>query len=132
DLKGVERAQCPECGEPLELKVGSPRSHFGWLVLAMAPGCFSGVAAALLAFPVYRTIGLPPGKGAPWEVVVADVFGFLSAASVWFMYRKRQRILAWPSRVQGGFAVGVWGAHVLAFVLLVTALWLFPPGPPRS
>ncbi len=125
DLRGSQTARCPECGEPLVLKIGSPRVRFGWLVLAMAPGCFSGVAALFVMVPVFVTFWfrLPPGKGAPWPVMVADAFGFLSAASVGLMYLHRHRIMSWTARRQGAFAGTVWGTHVLAFALLVLALW---------
>jgi hypothetical protein len=108
------------------LKIGSPRARFGWLVLAMAPGCFSGVAALFVMIPLYMTIGrrLPAGQGAPWPVMVADAFGFLSAASVGLMYRHRHRIMAWTARRQGAFAGAVWGTHILVFALVVLALWL--------
>jgi hypothetical protein len=127
DLRDIRTAKCPECGEPLVLKIGSPRARFGWLVLAMAPGCFSGVAALFVMIPVFVTIWqrLPPGQGAPWPVMVADAFGFLSAASVALMYRHRHRIMAWTARRQGAFAGIVWGTHVLMFALLLLALWLW-------
>jgi hypothetical protein len=126
DLRDIGTAKCPECGEPLVLKVGSPRVRFGWLVLAMAPGCFSGVAALFVMVPISMTLGrrLPPGHGAPWPVMVGDAFGFLSAASVALMYRHRHRIMAWTARRQAAFAGTVWGIHVLMFVLIVFALWL--------
>lgn len=125
DLRDIQTARCPECGEPLVLKIGSPRARFGWLVLAMAPGCFSGVAALFVMIPVCMTIGrrLPAGQGAPWPVMVGDAFGFLSAASVGLMYRHRHRIMSWTARRQGAFAGAVWGTHVLMFALLVLALW---------
>src|SRR5262245_23461040 len=65
DLRGIQTPKCPECAEPLVLKVGSPRARFGWLVLAMAPGCFSGVAAVFVMVPVIITIvrRYPPGQG---------------------------------------------------------------------
>ena len=124
DLRDIERAQCPECGEALVLTVGTQRVRFGWLVLAMAPGCFSGVAAVFVAIPVGATLWhwLPAGQGAPWPVIVGDVFGFLSAATVAVMYRYRHSILSWPGRRQGVFAAVVWGIHVAMFAILVTAL----------
>jgi hypothetical protein len=126
DLRDIGTAKCPECGEPLVLKVGSPKARFGWLVLAMAPGCFSGVAALFVMVPIALTIGrrFPAGQGVPWPVVVADMFGFLSAASVWLMYRHRHRFMSWPARRQGTFAGAVWGTHVLMFVLLLFGMWL--------
>jgi DNA-directed RNA polymerase subunit RPC12/RpoP len=124
DLRDIQTARCPECGEPLVLKVGSPRVRFGWLVLAMAPGCFSGVAAVFVLFPIGVMIwrNLPPGQGVPWPVMAGDAFGFLSAGSVVLMYRCRHRILAWPARRQGAFAGAVWGVHILMFVLMVLAI----------
>ena len=126
DLRDITTARCPECGEPLVLKIGSPRVRFGWLVLAMAPGCFSGVAALFVMLPVFVTFWqrLPPGRGAPWPVMVGDAFGFLSAASVVLMYRHRHRIMSWKARRQAAFAGAVWGAHVLMLVLLLLAIWL--------
>lgn len=126
DLCDIPTAQCPECGEPLVLKIGSPRSRFGWLVLAMAPGCFSGVAALFVMVPVVITVWhrLPAGRGAPWPVFVADAFGFLSGASVAVMYRHRHRIMSWSTRRQAVFAFSVWGIHVLMFLLLALGAWL--------
>lgn len=125
DLRDIQTARCPECGEPLVLKVGSPRIRFGWLVLAMAPGCFSGVAALFVMVPVFMTLrqSLPAGDGVPWPVMVADAFGFLSAASVALMYRHRHRFMSWTARRQGAFAGTVWGIHILVFALLVLAMW---------
>ncbi len=124
ELRGLEQPKCPECGEPLVLKVGSPRSHFGWLILAMAPGCFSGVAAVILFWPLVITITsqLGPKKGMPISVRCAVLFGFLSAISLLQMYRSRGRILGWPTRHQAAFAAGVWGVHLLAFVIVILAL----------
>lgn len=127
DLRDIQAATCPECGEPLVLKIGSPRVRFGWLVLAMAPGCFSGVAAVFVLVPIYMTMGrtFPPSQGLPWPVVVGDTFGFLSGAAVGLMYRHRHRFMSWTARRQAAFAGGVWGIHILMFLLIVLALWLF-------
>lgn len=126
DLRDIQTARCPECGEPLILKVGSPKSHFGWLVVAMAPGCFSGVAALFVMIPVGLTFlgRLPPGQGAPWPVITADAFGFLSAASVALMYAHRHRIMGWKARRQAAFAISVWTVHILAFGMFVLAMAL--------
>lgn len=124
DLRDIKTAQCPECGEPLVLKIGSPRARFGWFVLAMAPGCFSGVAALFVLIPVGVTLwrGLPPGQGVPWPIMAADAFGFLSAASIGVMYRYRHLIMSWTARGQGAFAGTVWGIHALVFLLFVLAM----------
>ena len=123
DLRDIPTARCPECGEPLVLRVGSPRTRFGWLVLAMAPGCFSGVAALFVMAPILVTTLRPsPGSNLPWPIVVADAFGFVSAASVWFMYRHRHRIMAWSTRRQGLFAGAIWGIHILMLALVLLAM----------
>ena len=124
DLRGIRAARCPRCAEPLVLQIGSPRARFGWLVLAMVPGCFSGIAATFALIPVGGTLLrlFPPGQGAPWPIWTADAFGFLSAASVGVMYRRRQRILAWTARRQAAFAATIWCVHILAFAVSVLAL----------
>jgi hypothetical protein len=127
DLRDIQSPVCPECAEPLILKVGSPRARFGWLLFAMTPGCFSGVAACFLAIPI--TIGIwhtfPAGLGTPWPILGAEVFGITSAGSVWLMYRHRQRILAGSSKKQALIAAAIWTTHIAAFVLLIIAMSLW-------
>jgi hypothetical protein len=123
DLRDIQTARCPECGEPLVLKIGSPRPRFGWLVLAMVPGCFSGVAALFVLIPIGVTIVRP--LRTPWPVVAADAFGFLSAASVALMYKHRHRFMSWTPRRQGAFAGAVWGVHILVFALFLLAMWFY-------
>jgi hypothetical protein len=123
DLRDIPTARCPECGEPLVLRVGSPRMRFGWLVVAMAPGCFSGVAALFVLVPIFMTSVRPsPGSNLPLPIVAADAFGFVSAASVWFMYRHRHRIMAWTSRRQAMFAGSIWAVHIVMFALVLIAM----------
>jgi len=126
DLRGITRAVCPECSEPLVLKVGTPRARFGWLILAMAPGCFSGVMAVFVFFvlSVNLWFGNTPGRGIPYAFFGADAFGFASAASVVVMYVHRHRIMSWRPRRQATFAAYIWGAHVVAFVLFVVGMIL--------
>lgn len=123
DLRDTKAAQCAECGEPLVLKIGSPRPRFGWLVVAMVPGSFSGVMAVFVLIPIVMTIleGARAGQGVPWPIFVADAFGFLSVSSVVVMYRYRHRIMLWKTRRQIAFAAAVWGIHVLMLVMLFLA-----------
>jgi hypothetical protein len=125
DLRDIQTPTCPECGEALVLKVGSAKPRFGWLILAMAPGCFSGVAAAFVAVPILVSFWqLPPDQRAPWPVITADAFGWLSAASVVLMYRHRHRLMVWSTRRQAVFAAAVWAVHILMFAGLLVWLWL--------
>lgn len=125
DLRDIKTARCPECGELLLLKVGSPKVRFGWLVLAMIPGSFSGIAALFLMIPIIITTRQPQptGQGLPWPIIIADVFGFLSAGSVGLMYFFRHRLLTWPAQRQGVFAGSVWGVHILMFAVLALSLF---------
>jgi hypothetical protein len=125
DLRDIQTAKCPECGDPLVLKIGTLRPRFGWLVLSMVPGCFSGVAAVFVLVPVIGTLwqGVSPER-IPWPAIGADIFGWLSAGSVILMYRHRQRLMAWTTRRQATFAAAIWGIHVLALGLLILSVWL--------
>jgi hypothetical protein len=129
ELRDLQQAQCPECGEELELRVGSARPKFGWLVLAMAPGCFSGVTAVMMTVPIFMTLrSYVPGakKGVPIPLMGAWVFGILSAASIVLLYRARHRIMAMPTLRQATLAGCVWGIHILAFVAMLVALRFWP------
>jgi len=125
DLRDIQTAKCPECGDLLVLKIASAKPRFGWLILAMAPGCFSGIAAAFMMLPIVYGVWLrlPPGDRMPWPGLVATAFGWLSAASVILMYRHRHRILAWSTRRQAVFAVSIWAVHILMFAAVMTAMW---------
>lgn len=131
DLRDIQTPICPECAEPLFLTVGTAKPRFGYLILAMAPGCFSGVAACFVFIPIFITIwqGGTLGRrfGVPWPVVFADLFGFLSAASVVFMYKHRHRIMSWPDRRQMFFAIAIWLTHIGAFALFLLWMWLVAP-----
>lgn len=124
DLRDIQTAKCPECGEPLVLKIGSPRPRFGWLVLAMAPGCFSGVAALFLMVPIVvnTVLAFPASSRVPWPLMIADAFGFLSVGTVVLMYRHRHRLMGRTVRRQAIFAAAVWSIHVMMFVVLFLSM----------
>ncbi len=127
DLRDNTTANCPECGEPLVLKVGTPRAVFGWFLLTIAPGCFSGIAATFLLVPITVTFirTFPARTGLPWPVVAADLFGFTSAAGVWLMYRHRHAILALKHSRQRWLAAGIWTIHAIALALFFLAMTLW-------
>jgi hypothetical protein len=122
ELRNLTTPICPECGEALVLKVGSPDVHFFWFLAAAAPGCFSIIPAVGLLVPLWVFRNQPNGSGAPWPIYCADVFGFLSGASVLLMYRHRRKFLRLPTRKQIGFAAAVWAVHIIALVLVITAM----------
>lgn len=127
DLHALTTATCPECAEPLELRLSSAKVNFGWLIVAMAPGCFSGVAALFVSIPIVVSIwhGFAPGSsGVPWPIIAADIFGYSSAASLVLIYRRRAEILSRPRRQQAAFAGIIWAIHIAAFFLVLVGLWL--------
>ena len=121
DLRNLTTPQCPECGERLALRVGMATPRFGLLVLAMAPGVFSGVCATLLAFPLFRFRNAGT-NGPPTAMYVAEAFGLLSVAAACGLYVLRQRFLGKTKRTQILVAVTVWLLHVLMFVGLVASI----------
>lgn len=127
DLRDIRAARCPECAEPLILTIGTPRVRFGWLIVAMVPGSFSGVAAMFLAVPIAITLwqAFPRPYGVPGPILAADLFGFASLAAVALMYRHRLAFIRWSVRRQALFALGIWAIHILAFVVLVVAMNLW-------
>ncbi len=107
---------CPECGERLDLRVGIRRTRFALLVLALTPGLFSGVAAALLLLPLTLVGGAPP------PVWYAELFGLASVSAAVCLYLRRDGFLRMSARRQGAGAALVWAIHVGAFGLLILAM----------
>src|SRR4051812_34065855 len=52
NLKALTRPICPECGQELALTVGAAHVRLGWLMAAVAPGFFSGIAAFFMLVPI--------------------------------------------------------------------------------
>lgn len=123
DLRDLASPLCPECSTPLTLQVGSPRPRFAWLLFAMVPGCFSGIAALLLAIPITATVlQNRSAQHLPWPILAAEAFGLLSAASVPLAYHHRHRVLTLTPRSQARFAGLVWVVHVAAAALVVAGM----------
>lgn len=121
NLRGLTRPVCPECAEPLALGVRATRSNLPLLILALAPGIFSGIAAFLLfAGIIWGTIlnGPPP---VIWPYLI-DLFGFASAAFAIFLYRRRRRFYVLPFRNRVTAIALIWLVHVLAFVIVVVLI----------
>lgn len=121
DLKNLTSPKCPECGEGLSLRVGVTTPRFGWLLVAVAPGMFSGVCASLLAIPL-SIAWIRRAGPAPWPIYAAEGFGILSGFVASLMYFRRGPFLRADPKAQRRTAVWVWGVHLAAFGLLVAAL----------
>lgn len=101
----------------LALRVGRQVPKFGWLLVMVAPGAFSGVAAVLVAL---RLLMFPVAVGTvPLPILVAEAFGVMSAAAALAAYVTRAIILRRAPAQQAAMAGTVWLVHIVAFVLLV-------------
>jgi len=118
NLRNLVRPQCPECCQDLVLSVGIKDLRLGWLVATIAPGIFSGIAAALLLIPIIL-VPLAAGGPAPWEVVGADLFGWLSGLAAVILLKYRLAYLRLPQDVRRTWAFVAWAIHLAAFFVLV-------------
>jgi hypothetical protein len=123
NLRDLTEPRCPECRKDLALTVGVTRLRFGWLIVAIAPSMFSAVAAGLLLIPMLGVL-FTKGERAPWPVVAAETFGWLSTIAGLLLLHKRYLFLRQSQAAQRSWAVGAWVVHVGAFVVLVAILFL--------
>src|SRR3954452_11659127 len=77
NLKALTRPVCPECGQELVLAVGVRRVRLGWLMAAVAPGFFSGIAAVFVLVPIFGRLILGDRR-VSWSLVPLDLFGWCS------------------------------------------------------
>lgn len=120
NLKALTRPICPECGNDLVLTVGVPRLGLAWLLAALAPGFFSGIAAVFLLVPIVLRYLIGDGQ---WSHLLnaVDLFGWCSGIFAILLASKRHRFLALTRFGQQMFALAIWLIHVAAlgvFILL--------------
>lgn len=122
NLRALTRPRCPECRQDLALTVGAKRIHLGWLIIALAPGLFSGIAACFAAIPT-TAIYFEDGQ-VVWPFVGAVLFGWLSGlfAIILAMKRPRIRFIAQSRTRQRWIAIGIWLIHVAAAVVFGLAM----------
>ena len=121
NLRDLTEIRCPECHQDLSLTVGAPRLRFGWLIVAIIPSMFSGIAAGFLLIPIVGML-FTGGERPPWPIVAADSFGWLSTIAALLVLHKRYLFLRQPQAAQRSWAVGAWVLHVGVFVVLVTIM----------
>jgi hypothetical protein len=117
NLKTLTRPICPECGQELVLTVGAARLRLGWLLAALAPGFFSGIAAVFVLVPVVAQPVFGDGR-ISLTLIGADLFGWCSGVFAILLAAKRHRFLAQPRATQRWWALGIWFVHVAALGLL--------------
>ena len=115
NLKALTRPMCPECGNELVLTVGVTRLRLGWLLVALAPGFFSGIAAAFLLIPIVLRLVIGDGQ---WSGLLnaVDLFGWCSGIFAILLAWKRSRFLVLTRAQQMIFALTVWLIHIVALV----------------
>jgi hypothetical protein len=92
NLRALSRPICPECRHELVLTVGAAGVRIGWLLAAVAPGFFSGIAAFFVLVPIVGRLLF--GDGILSSVlVVLDLFGWCSAVFAVILAAKR----GWPT-----------------------------------
>jgi hypothetical protein len=121
-LKGLASPICPECRQDLVLSVGAARLRLGLLLVALAPGFFSGIAACFLCFltvAIYLEDGylIPPFVG-------AVLFGWCSGLFAILLAVRRTRFIGMPRARQRWLVLLIWLAHFGALVLF--GLWFDP------
>lgn len=113
NLRDLTRPNCPECGQSLSLVVSGTRLPYEVLILTLAPGIFSGIAASIL---LGMMLVFP---GAPREIMVADAFGFVSGLAALALFLRRPAFLKLPSNQRWWWCGLTWTIHLLAFILLM-------------
>jgi len=121
-LKSLARPICPECGHELMLTVGAMRPHLGWLLAALAPGFFSGIAAVFVLVPV---VGQFVYNGTVSPVLAVDLFGWCSGVWAIVLAVKRNRFLGKPRLLQRRWAIITWLVHIAALGLFILFAWLY-------
>ena len=117
NLKALTRPVCPECGQELVLAVGAARVRLGWLMAAVAPGFFSGIAAVFVLVPVVAQPVFGDGR-ISLTLTAVDLFGWCSGVFAILLAVKRHRFLALPRAAQRWWVLGIWLVHLAALGLV--------------
>lgn len=121
NVRALTKPICPECKQELVLTVGVTRLGLGWLLSAVAPGFFSGIAAFFVLIPIVGQTFW--GNGRPEPLIIAlDLFGWFSGIfAITLAWRWRIRFLALQRKHQRWIAILIWLIHIAAlgtFILL--------------
>jgi len=119
NLKALTRPLCPECGQELTLTVGAKRLRLAWLLIALAPGFFSGIAACFVLVPIVGRLVLGDGVLSP-ALTALDLFGWSSGLfAIFLAFRWRHRFLTQTRARQRWCAIAIWLLHIAAFVIFL-------------
>jgi hypothetical protein len=116
NLRNLTKPVCPECDEPLSLKVSVEPIRLVWLLATLAPGFFSGIAAAILLIPIFA-FGPPPP-----EIVITVVFGMVSGVITLAVALASHKFIRQPVGMQASWATVTWMVHLVAFGIFIASL----------
>jgi hypothetical protein len=106
NLRALTQPICPECGQELVLTVGAARLRLGWLMAAVAPGFFSGIAALFLLVPIVVPPVFNSGR-ISLTLIGMDLFGWCSGIFAIILATRRHWFLALPRSAQRWWALGI-------------------------
>ncbi|UCD76467.1 MAG: hypothetical protein JSV91_05990 [Phycisphaerales bacterium] len=113
NVRNLTRPVCPECREPLSLRVDMLRLPLLWFVVTLMPSIFSGICGAMLL----TILVIFPGEDlGPW---LLDAFGLSSGIAGVVLFLMRDHFLRSPRRSQIAWAIITWMIHLTVFVMLL-------------
>lgn len=129
NLRGLTRDVCPECREPLALRVGVIEQKMGALLTALAgllAGAGTGVVVlGIIGYATLRFGGGPTWKEIGWFLVVV-VLGVVveTSVAVWLCSRRRGRAWFRQKRLEERvlMAVGAWALTIGLVVLAIAVV----------
>lgn len=118
NLRNLTQPTCPECREPLSLKVGVVRLPIAGLLAAIVPGAFSLVA--VLIFIVMCALHGPPSLQRDQEVWLVVGFLALSAAAAVALACASRWFTKLSPVAQAIIGTMIWLVHVAVFIAVLT------------
>ncbi len=118
NLMALTRPVCPECGHELMLTVGAARLRLAWLLAAIAPGFFSGIAAFFVLVLIVGRLVFGDGLMSP-ALNALDLFGWCSGLFAIVIAKQHNRFLVQPRARQRWWALGIWFIHIAALGLFI-------------
>ena len=122
NVRNLTKPVCPECEEPLVLKVGGRTYPVRWLLAMVAPGIFTGVASGIMAVMFLIALivgGVGPPFFVPLDVILTGSFFLVSAAVAVAIIIWNRRFVRQPQPRQVMWAVLVWVIHLCAFFIFL-------------
>jgi hypothetical protein len=116
-LRALTFPVCPECRHELSLTVGTAHPRFGWLLAAVAPGFFSGIAAGFLLIPIVLRLVFAGGYSP--TMIAVDLFGWCSGIVAVLLATRRVRFIRQSRSAQRLWTLAIWAVHVAALGLLI-------------